>query len=158
MFGYPLGVLASTTLLAVCAASGHLPLTQYSLFRGLLLGSVAAGLWVARKETCTIARNVVLDILQLLLSRRTHNMMWSVGLRTLCDHIMATTTVDTNVIHVVQYGSTCVALGCSLHYVAFVRHFCKTFLKPKNRSPFSRAENLRCIFYKKPPFFQTPEN
>ena len=38
-------------------------------------------------------------------------MMWSQGLRTLCDHITAATTVDTHVIHVVQYGSTCVALG-----------------------------------------------
>ena len=63
----------------------------------------------ARKETCTIAMNDVLDILQLLLSRRTHNMMWSQGLRTLCDH---RPPLLTHTISMVQYGSTCVALGC----------------------------------------------
>ena len=110
--GCPLGVPASTTLLAVCTASGQLPLTQYSVFCGLLVGSAAAGLWFARKETCTIAMNDVPDILQLPLSRRTHNMMWSQALRTLCDHIMAATTVDTRVIHVVPHASTCAALGC----------------------------------------------
>ena len=56
--------------------------------------------------------NDVPHILQLPLSRRTHNMMWSQGLRTLCDHITAATTVDTHVLPLVQYGSTCVALGC----------------------------------------------
>ena len=110
MFGCPMGVPASTTLLAVCAASGPLPLTQYSLFHGLLVGSAIAGLCVARNETCTIAMNDVPHILQLSLSRRTHNLMGSQGLRTLCDHITAATTVDTHVIHLVQYGSTCVAL------------------------------------------------
>ena len=102
----------STTLLAVCAASGWLPVTQYSLFRGLLVGSAGARLWVPRKETCTIGMKDVHNILQLQLSRQTHNMMWSQGLRTLCDHITAATSVDTFVIHVALYGSTCVALGC----------------------------------------------
>ena len=123
VFERPFRVPASTTLLAVCAALGPPPRTQYSLFPGLLVGSAATGLWVARKETCTIAMNDVLDTLQLPLSCRTQNMMWSQGLRTLCDHIMAATIVDTHVIHVVQYGSTCVALGCSLHRIAFVRSF-----------------------------------
>ena len=112
VLGCPLGVPVSTTLLVVCAASGRLPRTQYSLFCGLLVGSATASLWLARKETCTIGKNDVPDILRLPLSRRTHNMMWSQGLRTPCGHITATTIVDTHVIRVVQYGSTCVALGC----------------------------------------------
>ena len=56
--------------------------------------------------------NDVPNILQPSSSRRTHNMMWSQGLRALCGHIMAATTINAQVVHAVQHVSACVALAC----------------------------------------------
>ena len=70
VFGCPFGVFMSTTLLS--AASGQLPLTQYSLFIVLKVFGrqrCCVGLWGLRKEN-------VAEILQLPLSGHCYNIKW----------------------------------------------------------------------------------